>query len=220
MVLAHMSPEWFYGFDAALELLFAITCTMVVLFSYQIYTKTGVRTIKYFGLSFLMITISYLIQSFFNYKIITEFAQNNHPAITIHSIGLFQTAGILAHMLFMTTGLSILLYTTLKDKRQITLWLILTISLSTVIFSTNNLMMFYIIATIFLTFISWNYIMNYLHNRKPRTLLVALAFLFLLFGNFHFLISVNHQLFYPIGHILELFAYIFILLNLYLVRKR
>lgn len=220
MVLAHMSPEWFYGYDAALEFAFAIICFLVVLFAYRMYKGTGIRTIKYFGLSFLMIMISYLIQSVFNYLIITEFNRNNHPLITIQSIGIFQTAGILAHMFFMTAGLSILLYTTLKDRRLITLWLVLAVSLSTVLFSDNSLTMFYIIATIFLTFIAWNYIMNYWHNRKPRTLLVALAFLFLLFGNFHFLISVNHQLFYAIGHILELFAYIFILLNLYLVRKR
>ena len=68
-------------------------------------------------------------------------------------------------------------------------------------------------------FITWHFIKNYMNKKHPNTLLIALAFLFLLFGSFHFLISVDHQLFYAIGHILELFAYLLILLNLYLVRK-
>jgi hypothetical protein len=50
-------------------------------------------------------------------------------------------------------------------------------------------------------------------------MLVAAAFLFLLFGRAHFIMSVDHELFYALGHILELVAYIFILWNFYLVRK-
>lgn len=220
MVLASMSPPWFFGIDVLLELAFAVICLIVAIFSFRMYKQTGQRLIRYFGLSFFLISISYFIQSFINFLIVSELNENVCYAIKFESVTLFNEIGILTHIFFMTIGLSLLLYTTLKDRRLRTLWLILSLALSSIYFSQNTLYMFFLISTIFLAFISWHYLQNYFHHRLTRTLLVALAFIFLLFGSVHFLISVNHQLFYAIGHILELFAYIFVLLNLYLVHKK
>jgi hypothetical protein len=215
-----MSPSWFFGFDVILEVMFAVICLIVALFSFKIYKDTKFRSLKFFGFSFLLISLSYMIQSIFNFLIVSEFNQDVCRIIRVHSIHNFEALGIITHMFLMTLGLSILLYTTLKDKRLRTLWLLILISFAAVFFSKNNLYMFYLISTIYLAFISWHYILNHYLTKQNKTLLVAIAFLFLLFGNFHFLISVNHELFYAIGHILELFAYLFIMLNLYLVRRR
>lgn len=220
MVLAHYSPSWFFGYDVALELLFAVTTLVVSIFAYRIYKETCHRTVKFFSISFLLLSVSYFIQSIFNFLIISRLNEDICNMIKIQSIAGFDRMGILTHILFMTVGLSILLYTTLKDKRLRMLWLLLLVSFSAIIFSRNTLYMFYLISSIYLGFISWHFILNYLKNRQTKTLLVAVAFLFLLFGSFHFIISVNHQLFYAVGHILELFAYVLILVNLYLVRKR
>ena len=85
---------------------------------------------------------------------------------------------------------------------------------------SNTLLAYYILSSIYLALISWHYIQNFLSNRQTKTLLVALAFIFLFFGSFHFFMSVNHELFYVIGYFLELLAYLLILANLYLVLKK
>ncbi len=220
MVLTFYSPPWFFGYDVALEAIFAVITLLVSVFAYKIYTRTCQRSVKYFSISFFLISVSYFIQSILNFLIISRLSENVCTMMKIQSVSVFETMGILTHIFFMTVGLSILMYTTLKDKRLRALWLLLILSLSSIFLSRNILYMFYLVSTVYLMFISWHFIQNYLENRQVKTLLVAVAFLFLLFGSFHFLISVNHQLFYAIGHILELFAYIFICINFYLVRKR
>jgi len=215
-----LSPIWFYGLDVVSELLFAVTCMMVAIFAISIYRRTGQRLVKYFGVSFSLISISYFIQSILNMLLISKLTEDVSMTVKTVAVISFESLATLIHMLFMTAGISILLYTTLKDRSQRTLWLVILVALSSVFFSQNYIYMFYVISTIYLAFISWHYVQKYKKIRQPRTLLVALAFLFLLFGSFHFLISVNHQIFYPIGRILEFFAYLLILINLYLVRKK
>jgi hypothetical protein len=219
MVLAYLSPSWFIGYDVVLESLFAIVSLVVSIFSYRLYRDTDQRLLKYFSLSFGLIAISYLIQSALNFLIVNKLSENVSRMAKFQTVNALNEVGVMVHMFFMTLGLSILLYTTLKDKRLRTLWILMLTPMACIFVSTNTMLVFYTISSIYLAFISWHYLMHYLDNKQARTLLVALAFAFLLFGSFHYLTTVNHQLFYAIGHILELFAYLLILLNLYLVRK-
>ena len=220
MIYSNFAPVWFYGYDIALELVFFATSLMVAIFAFNIYKKTCQKKIRLFGVGFSLIATSYLIQSILNFLIITKANEQVCRAIKVSSILAFNYTGTLIHIFFLITGYAILLYTTLKINSRRTLWLLILISIVTVFFSKNILFVFYLLSTIYLLFISTYYIKNYLKNKQTKTLLIAVAFLFLLFGSFHFLISVNHQLFYAIGHILELFAYILILSNLYLIFKK
>ncbi len=220
MIYSYLSPEWFYGYDAGFELAFAVISLVVSLFAFRIYKKTSQRLVRLFGFSFLLISLSYFIESVLNYFIVT-YLNGQMPVVEkLTSVAGFEYIGILTHIVFMTIGLSILLYATLKDRRLRLLWFLIIISLAAILFNEDTLYMFYMVSTIFLAFISWHFILNYLRNKQAKTLLVALAFIFLLIGNFHFLISVNHQLFYVIGHVLEFVAYAFILINFYLVQRQ
>jgi hypothetical protein len=219
MVLASFSPAWFFGYDIVLEACFALVSIAVALFSFSLYRRTGQRLVKYFSIAFTLISVSYMIQTLINYFIFAELSENVSRLVKLQTVSALNNVGMMVHIFLMTLGLSILLYTTLKDKRQRTLWLLVLMPLAAVFFSINTLYVFYAMSSIMLAFMLWHYILNYLENRQPHILLVALAFTFLFFGSFHFLVSVNHHLFYAIGHILELFAYILILINLYLVRR-
>lgn len=220
MVLALFSPRWFYGFDIILELFFAIISLIVAGLAFKIYKKTSQKNVALFGASFSLIGFSYLIQSIINFLIISKVNQNICQAIKINSISTFNNLGLLVHIFFMTLGLCVLLYITFKQEKIRVLYLLIGISLLGIFFSKNTLYTFYLFSSIFLTFISWHFISNYLKNKKAQILLIVIAFLFLLFGNLHFLVSVNHQLFYAIGHLLELIAYILILGNYYMVLKK
>lgn len=220
MVLSYHSPSWFYGYDVFLELSFAIVSLVVALFAFKIYKDTNSRFVKFFGIAFASISISYIIQSVLNFMIVTRLNENVCRFMKIQSVAMFENIGMLFHIFFFTIGVSILLYNTCKVKSLKLLWIFLIVSLGSIFLTANTLYMFYFMSTVYLSFLSYHFIKNYLKKKQGKILLVALAFVFLLFGHFHFLVAVNHQLFYVIGHILEFLAYIFIAINLYLVRKR
>lgn len=219
MVFFVLSPPWFLGIDAALEASFAVITFLVALLAFGMYKRTSHNWTRIFGFSFLLISISYMIQSIFNFLTISSLHEQICMAVRFNSIATFQALGLLTHIILMTLGLSMLLYTTLKDKRLRTLWLLLAVSFGAIFLSNNVVYMFYLMSTIYLAFISWHFILNYHRKRKTMTLLVAAAFVLLFIGSFHFVISVNHQLFYVVGHILELVAYLLILANILLLRR-
>ena len=219
MSLSYFAPSWFFGYDIALELIFTIITFVVAMFALKIYKATDQKQVKLFGISFLLMSISYFIESIFNFMILSKANEEICRVIKIQSIIFFDTMGIYAHMILMTLGLVTLVYMTFKTKKKRIFWLLLLTSLSGIILSRNKLYIFFVLSTIYLAFISWHFITNYLKNKQKKTLLIALAFLLLLFGDIHFMFSVNHQPFYVIGHVLELFAYLLILWNFYLVRK-
>lgn len=224
MVFTYFSPQWFRGTDIILEFSFFIFSLIIALFSYRIYKETSSRSVKYFGIGFLFISISNFIQTILNfiilYKLNNDSVYMMVDMMDYTQITQFEVLGLFSHMIFMTIGLSFLVYTTLKERGLKSLILILFLSLSGIIMSSNSLYLFYMFSTIFLGFILWHFVVNYINNKKIETFLVAIAFLFLFFGSFHFIISVNHQLFYAIGHILEFFSYVFILINLSIIRKK
>jgi hypothetical protein len=140
--------------------------------------------------------------------------------IKIQSVVMFDTYGIFIHMFFMTVGLAILAFMTFKSDKIRILWLMILLSLLGIFLSKNGVYIFFLFSSIYLAFIMLHFIGNYIKNKQKKTLLTAAGFLFLLLGNIHFLFSVNHQLFYTIGLVFELVAYLLILVNLYLVLNK
>lgn len=215
-----IGPDWFFGYDVALELLFAIITMIVAIQGFRIYKATLQKQPLYLAWSFLLISISNIIQSIINFLIITELNENVSQIVKIESITLFNNIGIYTHMFFMIVGLSILTFMTLKTKEIRGLILIPILALTGTFLSINPFYFYNVITSILLITITWYYINNYLKNKKTNTLMIAIAFLFLLFGSIHFLFAVNHSLFYAIGNILELVAFSLVLVNFVRVRKR
>lgn len=216
----YMSPSWFYGYDIAFELVFAIISLVIAVFAFRIFKASEQRFVKYFGVAFLFISASYFLQSIFNSLAISKLNQNICGMIKLSSVVLFDAIGLYLHMLFFLLGIIIILYIALKLKGKLILFLIIAVTLASRIFSSNPSLTYYLLSSIYLAIITWHYVTNFLEYRQTKNLFVALAFLFLFFGSFHFFFSVNHELFYVIGHFLELIAYILILANFYLVLKK
>jgi len=195
-----MALSWFVAYDFLFQIIFAVASFIIALFAFKLYKSSAQKQVCLLGCSFLLISLAYLALSLFRLLL-------NNTFLYVHIV------------LFMT-GLAILLFMTLKTDKLSVFFVIVAITLLIFLFSINTLMTYYLVSAIFLAIISWHYILNFLSNRQTKTLLVALAFILLFFGSFHFFMSVNHELFYVIGHFLELAAYLFILTNLYLVLKK
>jgi len=212
-------PNWFFGYDAILELFFAVITLAVALYAFKVYKLSNQEQPKLFGLAFLAFSISYFIQSILNYLIITEAAQAVCEVVKIQSVALFNAIGIYIHMFFFIIGLVTLAYMTLKINSPKTYLILLASFLLSFFVVANKIPWFYMVSSLLLVFISLHYLFNFIKNKQTKTFLVFLAFLLLLFGHLHFIFSLNHVIYYAMGHFLELVAYILILINLVLVLK-
>jgi len=215
-----MAPQWFYGYDVGFELLFAVITIIVAIFAYRIYKATNQNYAKYLSIAFFLIGLSNIFQSIINFLILTKLNENICGFVKIQSVAYFNTIGAYIHMILFLIGLVYLVFMTFKSENKTILTLLVLVSLLSMFLSSNILYTFYLLSSIYLIIISLYFIRNYLKNKKTQTLLIAVAFLFLLFGSIHFLFSVNHQLFYAIGHLLEFIAYVLIFTNLIMVRKK
>jgi hypothetical protein len=215
-----LSPVWFFNYDVGFELFFAIISLVIGIFALKINRIVSINQAKLFGISFILISVSYLLETIFNFLVVSSLNQYVCTTINCSSATMLDYYGLYLHLFFMMTGLILLLYMTFRSNNAKIFWAIEAVSLFGVLLSANPIIAFYLISSICLTFITWYYINNYLNNRQTKTLLIAGAFICILFGTIHFFLSVNHQLFYVIAHFLEMIAYILILLNFYLVLKR
>lgn len=220
MANIYLVPKWFFGYDVILELAFAVITLIVGIYAFKIYKLSGQGQSKLFGIAFLFISVSYFIQSFLNFAIISKIDENICAALKINSVNVLNSIGLYAYALFFITGLLTLAYMTLGVKSAKIYSLSIIIIILSLLFTPNELYLFYFLSSVLLAYIFAHYFVNYLNNKKLNTLLVLIAFAFLLFGNIHFIFSVNHSMYYVIGHFLELIAYILILVNLVLVVKK
>ena len=220
MANIYLVPEWFFGYDVMLELAFAVITLIVSIYAFKIWKLSGQRQSKLFGIAFLFISISYFIQSFLNFAIISQLNENICTALKINSVNVLNSIGLYAYMLFFITGLVTLAYIALKVKNVKAYSLLFAVIIFSLLFNSNNLYLFYFLSSVLLAYVFIHYFVNYLTNKKLNTLLVLIAFAFLLFGSIHFIFSVDHGLYYAMGHFLELIAYMLILVNLVLVVKK
>jgi hypothetical protein len=212
-MLSHFSPVWFFGYDVALQFLFFAVSLLVAVFSLRVYRRTYQQPVKLFAASFIFISASYLIQSVFNFIMISE----ERSFITV---AILDAVAMYSHMFFMTIGLSILAYMTFKVDNKRLIALISIISLIAIFLSANQFYSFFLISSLYLGIVLIHFALNYIRNPRRESLLVVIAFVFLMFGSIHFIFSVNHSLFYAIGHVLELVAYAMILINLLMVQRK
>ncbi|MBR9704815.1 hypothetical protein GOV12_05360 [Candidatus Pacearchaeota archaeon] len=214
MAIISLVPNWFFGLDIIFELAFAIITFFLSLYAFKIYKLSDQKQSRLFGISFLLFSISYFIQSIINLSILTKFGENIHVLIKLKEISLLNYIGIYTHLIFFLIGLLTLTYMTFKIQNKKLYILLFLVSMLSLFLSMNKIYWFYFLASIFLIFIVIHYFNNYVRYKQVNNLLVLIAFIMLLFGHIHFIFSVNHAFFYVIGHFLELGAYILILISL------
>ncbi len=212
-------PHWFSGYNVLLEVLFAVITLLVGMYALRIYQFSGQRQIRLFGISFLLISAAYFVQSVLNFASSYSMLEGCSRQ-AMNSVHAFSTAGIYAHMLFFVTGIVTLAYMTLRINDVKAYMLFLVTVIGSLLLSSNRLYFFYVLSSILLIYISFYYFRRYLQNRNKNSLIVFVAFLFLLFGKIHFIFSLNHGAFYVAGHLLEFIAYSLILANLLILIRR
>jgi hypothetical protein len=220
MVSLSFVPNWFLGYGLIFELAFAVITLAVSIYSFKIYKLSGQRQSKIFGAAFLFFSLSYFIQLFINLSIIAELNERIMSVIEFQNLVTLNSLAIFSHMIFFTLGLVTLSYMILNVKSKPVYIVMMVLSVGFILLSADKINFFYILSSLLLIVISAHYLKNYLEKKHSRTILIMVAFIFLLFGHIHFIFLVNHEVYFVIGNFLELVAYTLILINLLKVLKK
>ncbi len=219
MSYLYLAPTWFVHISVFLEIIFALVCTAVAVFSFRVYHLTEQREHKLFGIAFACFAASYFIWVFLNIFFISEISKGV-DALVVGKLTLLNLFGVYSHIFFFSIGLTSLIYTVLKVKNFRIYCLILTLMLFGIILSENMATSFYLLSSIFLLLISVYYAEEYGRKRSSRKLMILTAFLFLFLGYLDLTFSSRNYIHYIIGHLFELIAYVIILISLVIAVKK
>ncbi len=212
-------PQWFFGYDVALELLFAVVTLLVSFYAFKIYKLSMDNNLKFFSLSFFLIALSYLAQAVLNFIILDRLDDTVCGMINLQSVYLLDLFGIYFHSILFLLGLIVLAYVAMKMSDPGTFFLILFLVLGALYFSPYKTFMLYFLSTIILGLISFYYIRNYWNNRKTTSLLVAISMVLLFISCLYFIFATENMIYYVIGHALEFIAYLVVLVSLFMILR-
>ena len=220
MAYIFTSPEWFFAYDVALELAFAVITLLVCFYAWKIYKVTGERNIRLFSLAFLFISLSYIIQTILNFIIMEQLDEGITEFINLNSVYLLNLFGTYIHSILFLVGILLLVYIALKIYSLRTFILLSILVFTTLYFSLYKTFMLYLLSTVLLGFIVLYYLTNYWNNKKTTTFLVAIAMMLLFIAYLFFIFGINSTTYYVLGHILELSAYVLVLTNLLIILRK
>jgi hypothetical protein len=214
----YLVPNWFYGYDIASEIFFGLVSFFVGWYAWKIYKMSGERGSKMFSASFMFISASYFILAFLNIFIVSQLSEGGFRGLSFSdfsNILVFSTFSLYLNLLFFVTGMGMLAYTTLKTDKSRTIYMILAAAYTAIVLSVNKVTATYVLASIFLAFVVFEYKE---HNNKITGALL-LAFTLLLIKNIEFLFVQQNYIHYIICHGIELVAYAIILGSLITILK-
>ncbi len=206
-------PHWFFGYDIALEVLFALVTLGVAFYSLYIFKLSAERGCKVFGLAFISISLSYFLWAGVNFFIVSRLADSSRT-LSLDNLSAIGFIGVYGHMLLLLLGWATLAYSTLNTKGYRAYSLFVSLPLILLIFSAHKAVSFYFTSSLLILYVIFHYVAEYKQTGKITTFLVLLAFIFLFLGNLDFTFASVQHVTYVIGHAFHFIAYMLILASL------
>lgn len=220
MMPIYVVPYWFFQLSVFLEVLFAVAAGIIAYYSFKVYKLSNQRTSLLFTFGFFFIALSYLIKSAVILFLLGE-AKEGIRELSFQGLTLIGEVGFYANILLFILGLVTLTYMTTKKKNFLLYALLTALSFLVVLHNVDAIFLFNILSTLFLLYLCIHYGMEYSENQNKKTLLVLIAFVFLLLSGLGFVVAYDYYLNFVIGHMFELAAYILIIASLVLtIRKK
>lgn len=219
MAQLYLVPQWFFGIDISLEILFGIITLLVAFSAYKIYKISREKPLQFFGLGFLLISISYFAWALMNIFALSTI-QEGFREVSFDQMISLAAIGLFSHMLLLTIGLVTLVYATLPMKNPRIYYIILGLSLLVLAASYDRLITFRILSVFILSYLTYHYFIAWREHDGKNLLCSFIAFALLLLSNLDFAFTASYYQTYVIGHVLQFGAYMLILKNLITVNFR
>ncbi len=220
MEVLHIMPSWFWGTNLIFECLFFIFAVAISFYAFRIYKFTNQRESKIFGLSFSFLAIAHffliILNSFF-----LSILQGGFRAVEFGDILGMRNLTAALYICFLILGLITLSYMSLKIKSLKTYFLVIILSASFLLLSTNKSLTLYTLSAIFLFFIALYYAQEFKKTHNKNTLLVFIGFTLLFLSNLLFALTANYLLSgaYVLSYLIEALGYASITMSLINVFK-
>lgn len=215
----YLVDSGFFILPILMEIFFAIITLLISYLSFKVYSITRANQPRSMSIAFFMIFISYFVQAAINFINFTKINPEFFVFLGIHPLSVFYNKGLYFHMLLLTIGLAFLMYTVIKAKEPTLLLYFIFSSLLVIFLAYNTLTAFFMLTSLYLAFLSYHYYNNYRKKKKTAPLIVAAGFFLLFLGHIGFSFMSRTTLFYIIGHTLDFFGYLMLLINYYMITK-
>lgn len=213
MTFFYLTPEWFFGFDIFLELLFGIITAFVAYYSFKVYKLCEQRECKILGLAFSAISLSYFIWPLLNIFTLLEVVEGK-GLIDLSNLPFFVVLSLYAHILFFILGLVTLAYVTFNVKNQRVYTLLASLSIIVIIFSSQKALAFNFVSALLLFYVAIFYGKRFFRDKTERYFLIFFAFVILFLARASLTFSIVSHVPYVIDHAGELVAYVLIMISL------
>ncbi len=220
-MLTYQVYPWFHNANVTLSFFLALTALLVAILSYYIYNLTDQKQLKYFSFGFLSFAIAYIVRA--TTKLLLP-QINSAQRLTLKGIrGLVEYSmslnfiSSLSKIVFFMVGLLLLLRLVMKFKDKFYIWVVAVFSFFVIFFSGEALFAYHIIASALFGIISMHYFKNYEKHKGIQCLLVFIGFILLFTSHFIFIFSFQKPIFNLAGSMIELIAFICIIINMIMV---
>ncbi|MDP7116392.1 MAG: hypothetical protein QF915_05005 [Candidatus Woesearchaeota archaeon] len=221
MIRIKFSPQWFYGYDAAIDIVSVIVLGLLAFYAYKIFSFTGRKRDKYFALSFLSIALAFLSKVAMN--LVIYYPKINKVAydavnLTVQYTGqsrLAYVVGFLFYRFLVLLGLYGLYYVVTKNKNRYDIAIAMGLSTIIILFSSSQYFVFHVASAIISAGIVYNYLW---YNRKQESkerLRVGWAFAAIFFSQLVFILTIFHDYFYVAGQLIQLVGFLILAYTFY-----
>ncbi len=217
MVQFALSPSWFYGYDAVIDIISVIVPLLIAFYSYRLYRLTEETKYRYFALAFILISLSLVAKIVTNVNVYFSTAREISADLlttvveVVKTTNLLYRAGFFFHHFFMLLAFY-LIYLVTKQNKDTGLMLLSVYFIGiTSVLSNFVFFVFHISAAVLLFFIFWNYYVNYHERKRGAIYRVALSFLVLLFSQAVFAFSSIEKQLYVVGELMQLLGFMLLL---------
>jgi hypothetical protein len=218
MAILYAVPEWFFGLDILLKIIFSAITLSLGLYSLKIYKITNLRETRLFGIGFILISLSYILKAFVNYFAFQD-VKSGLRIVSLENLNYFLLSSTYLQSILFTTGLITLVYMTLKLKNHKIFWLLFGTNIGFLFLTTQKMIGLNFLPSMLLAYLCVHYTFEYQKSKNSKTMLVFLAFLGLLASSIETIIGSSFYLNYVITQLIELVSYGLILVSLILSSK-
>jgi len=220
-MLTYQVYPWFHNVNVTLSFFLALTTLLVFLLSFYIYTLTDKKQLKYFSFAFLSFAIAYIINASTKLLMpqintIQRLSLRGIRGLVEYSLSL-KLIAILSKIIFFMIGIFLLIYMVMKCKDKLYIWIAALFSFTVIFFSGEALLAYHIIASALFGIITMHYLKNSHKHKGFQSLLVFIGFALLFTSHFIFIFSLQNPVFNLLGSMIELIAFICIIINMVMV---
>ncbi len=213
MVELVYSPAWFYGKDIIIDVVSIIVLALIGFFSIKYHRMNKKKSNLLFGISFLMLAVSFLFKIMTNFTIYYPVMVTKNLgffAVTFHAMkatNLLLYAGFLMYRLLTLVGLYLLLSIYTKQTKPNAILIGYFILIST-IFSQSAYYVFFLTSLVMLALITLGYAK---HCKKNRRSLLIISFLTITLSKAIFAFISLNKIMYDVAESIQLLGYIMLL---------